>query len=482
MSSFRNSIDIANRACQHMGVRKISPTLGFNDDTVQAQEIGDCYDKLRVAELRRNVWRFSTRRAVIRAIDTNSMFLQPELWQSGKTYRPGAVVATVDGQLWFSTSKNNINNPPGGSMLWDGYFGAMTCDPWSSKEAYLAGDIVYKVEPNGTYLVYLSLANSNSDDPEAVQDWVATANGETRYYASGDVVSYSNVLYQSRINLNGNNTPGLAPAVWVSATVYADGAQVTGSDAVVYTSTQAGNTAHDPVTDDGTYWTQGGLSTQADWAALTVYGINALAVGADGTIYRSVQAGNTGNDPTTDDGTYWVTTGALSPWTTVVTNTTGSRLWAQLDVALDNVLFAYPLGCGPIAQSGSKNVFRLPAGFLREAPQVPKQGPGFLGGPNGNAYNDWVYEGDYLISNDGRAIVFRFVANIHNVATMDPMFCEGLGARIALECCERVTQSDGKIGTIGAAYTKFMGDARAVNGIETGPVDPPEDELISCRL
>jgi hypothetical protein len=65
---------------------------------------------------------------------------------------------------------------------------------------------------------------------------------------------------------------------------------------------------------------------------------------------------------------------------------------------------------------------------------------------------------------------------------MDPMFCEGLGARIGLEICEPLTQSDSKLGTISQIYKTFMSDARNVNGIETGSVEPPLDDYITCRL
>ncbi len=64
---------------------------------------------------------------------------------------------------------------------------------------------------------------------------------------------------------------------------------------------------------------------------------------------------------------------------------------------------------------------------------------------------------------------------------MDPMFCEGLSCRIAIEVCEPLTQSTSKLAGITAEYKQFMGDARQVNGIEVGPVEPTEDEFITCR-
>jgi hypothetical protein len=45
------------------------------------------------------------------------------------------------------------------------------------------------------------------------------------------------------------------PAIWNSGTTYAAGTGVYGSDGLAYTSAQSGNTNHNPVGDNGTWWT-----------------------------------------------------------------------------------------------------------------------------------------------------------------------------------------------------------------------------------
>ena len=65
---------------------------------------------------------------------------------------------------------------------------------------------------------------------------------------------------------------------------------------------------------------------------------------------------------------------------------------------------------------------------------------------------------------------------------MDPMLCEGLAARIAMAVCPKVTQSQGKMGEVSGIYQKFMSEARMVNAIETGAIEPPEDDYITCRV
>ena len=59
-------LDIMNRACQHLGVPRIT-SLNPIDDTKEAAELNFVYDKVRQAELESNLWRFATKR-VIRAV------------------------------------------------------------------------------------------------------------------------------------------------------------------------------------------------------------------------------------------------------------------------------------------------------------------------------------------------------------------------------------------------------------------------------
>jgi hypothetical protein len=160
-----------------------------------------------------------------------------------------------------------------------------------------------------------------------------------------------------------------------------------------------------------------------------------------------------------------------------------SSIWAPLYASLTSFNFVYPLGTGPLSQEMTKNVFRLPAGYLRQAPQDPKAGRySFLGAPAYNTDNDWVFEGKFLLSQCPTPIILRFVADVMRVNDMDDMFCEGLAARIGLETCETITNSTAKQQTCNNAYAKFMGEARTANAIEIGPIEPPEDDYIACRL
>ncbi|MDE2233822.1 MAG: hypothetical protein KGJ90_07015, partial [Patescibacteria group bacterium] len=101
--------------------------------------------------------------------------------------------------------------------------------------------------------------------------------------------------------------------------------------------------------------------------------------------------------------------------------------------------------------------------------------------PTGLLYNDFTFENNFLISMTGNPIVFRFVADVSDTTLFDSMFVEGLAARIAMEVAEPLTQSGAKLQAIAAEYKLFMTEGRIVNGIETGPTEPPEDDYLSVR-
>lgn len=434
MVEFTSPTDIGNRALQHCGAELMDAVLGFTEVSKSARQLSFVYGKMRRAELERNVWTFATRRTALRAIDLNTMFLIPSLWVATVAYFAGSVVADGSGTLWTSRIQNNVNNQPQSSSTWEPYFGPLTATLYDSTTSYFAGEIVYTTAGDGTYRVYASLQNGNADVPATATPWLATTT-----YNTDQVVTYLSVAYMSLIDLSTNQQPNLAPAAWSASTTYTIGQHV-----------------YNPV---------------------------------DGVIYSSIGSGNLNNNPATDLGVHWTNTGVLCPWTTIIPGGTGSLKWLEIGgaefpfgVGLTTLNITYPIGAGPSSQSSTSNVFRLPAGFLREAPQDPKAGSiSNLGAPTNSLYSDWEFESDFIVTRSPGVIVLRFVADVQDVTRMKTMFCEGLAASIAKEICEPLTQSTAKLGAITAAYNKVMGDARTVNAIEAGSEFPPLDDYIACR-
>ena len=432
MAEYRTPVDIANCALQHCGANRLGSS-GFSENSKNASETAFRYGKLRETELRRNVWTFATRRAVLRAIDTNTMLLSASLWSPTTTYFVGSIVADQYANLWISRIPNNLNNDPLLTVYWEPYFGPLAVALYDSTQAYFAGELVYTTTGNGLARVYLSLQNGNSDNPAT-----ATAYSASSVYQKNQVVTYLSVAYMSLIDLNSGNTPNLSPAAWNSA---------------------------------------------------TVYGAAATVAGSDGMIYSSIAGGNTGNDPVTTTG-FWTNTNTLVPWTTVFTAGTGSAKWLLIGgtefpngVALMSLNITYPLAIGPSPQAAARYIYKLPAGFLREASQNPHMGvTTWLGGPTGIMSTDRVLENGFLLTTEGGPIPYRFVANVTDVSRMDTMFCEGLAARLALAIGESLNQSQAKLATIAKVYDVWISEARTVNAIEQGPDISPDDDFIACRL
>jgi hypothetical protein len=324
LSNFQTSIDIANRALQHCGARRI---VAFTDDSTEAAAVSFCYDKLREAEMRRNVWRFSIRKVALRPIDTTWSYIAPLAYVAATAYVTGSVVSYL-GQFYEATSPGSTGETPGlDASHWEVYCGPRAIRPFALNTGGTASDVSY---------------------------------------------------FSGELALSG------------------------------------------------------------------------------GLVYRSLVSSNNDIPPTAK--------------------------WLSLGAASVPLSILYPVGSGPASQNDTRNIFMLPASFMREAPQDPKGGNiSNLGAPSNNTVNDWLFQDDLLISSGSDVIVFRFAAGLTRVPKFDPMFCEGLAARIGLEICEEVTQSAEKLQTIGAAYNRFMGEARTVNGIEEGPVESPEDDWIVCR-
>ena len=425
---FLDSLDIANRAAQHLGQPRI---LSPDEETKMCSEATFAYDKLRQAELQRNTWTFSTRRVILRPVDAATFLLVPNDWDATVTYAQGSIVADTNGVLWASTIPNNLNNDPIKTIVWEQYFGPLTVTAFNSASnagGYFAGELVYlPLDKPGSFAIFMSLQNGNLDTPTAVNAWDATI-----LYNKGETVGYGGSQWQSLIELNQNITPADAPLAFDPNSVYSSGQTTLGSDGYIYTSITNNNAGHDPVTDGGANWST--ANVPAAWSRMPI-------------IFPS------------------------------------SIKWLPILGGLQNLVFTYPIGAGPITDQNSRNAFKLPAGFLRVCSQSPKAGSiSLLGASTGLPYNDWEFENGYLVSSEVSYIMLRFIADMKDVSRFHPMFCEGLAARLAYEICEPVTQSASKKGVIAGDYTKFMNEARTINAIEAGSEEPPIDDWESCRL
>lgn len=95
---------------------------------------------------------------------------------------------------------------------------------------------------------------------------------------------------------------------------------------------------------------------------------------------------------------------------------------------------------------------------------------------------DWVIEGRKILSNDSSTLNLRYIADIEDVSQFDASFYNVVAAALALDLCERLTQSNTKKQLLQKEYEQAIADARQANALENGPTDPPDDYWWTVRL
>lgn len=149
-----------------------------------------------------------------------------------------------------------------------------------------------------------------------------------------------------------------------------------------------------------------------------------------------------------------------APWVTL----TGAT------VATPN--FFEPIGFATSTGTTARNVFPLPANFIRIASQDPKAAAvARLGVTAGMQFNDWELESGFLFTNDASPIILRFVADQTNVAVCDDLFNEAWAAHLGIEVCDILTQSRDKLQDISALYNRYIDMAKLTNSIEAGSTE-----------
>lgn len=252
--------------------------------------------------------------------------------------------------------------------------------------------------------------------------------------------------------------------------------------------------------------------TPPTWAAPTTYRLGQVVVGSDGEWYQSRASGNTGNDPTVPTVTLWEqysgpdsleladTTGATHYFpgelvsqggivylslTADNTDTPPTANWLEVDGTTSTLEILYPIATGPRTDFKTQNVFRLPHGFLRQAPSNPK-GDLFtvVGSAAGPSPEDWLFEDNYIVSAQQGPIMLRYISDISDVKKMDSLFCESLAGKLAKIVAPRVSKPEYvrlALQNAQSHYDTAIKRAGEINGIEVGFESPPIDQYILVR-
>lgn len=127
----------------------------------------------------------------------------------------------------------------------------------------------------------------------------------------------------------------------------------------------------------------------------------------------------------------------------------------------------------PVPDFGRANSFQLPSDFVRLADPYPED--------NNNA-NDWVIEGQKILTDDTAPLNIRYVYNVTDENIMDSLFRDLLSVELALQLCEELTQSNPKKLGLIEDRKMILAEARKANAFEKVALQFPEDEWITKRL
>lgn len=94
----------------------------------------------------------------------------------------------------------------------------------------------------------------------------------------------------------------------------------------------------------------------------------------------------------------------------------------------------------------------------------------------------WVIESGVVMCNFGAPLKIRYVRDVTDPASFDPLFAEALGCRLAYLGCEKLTNSTSKQQVAQGRYTEAVRDAVRANAIERPPAGQMDDSWMVARL
>lgn len=98
-----------------------------------------------------------------------------------------------------------------------------------------------------------------------------------------------------------------------------------------------------------------------------------------------------------------------------------------------------------------------------------------------DSYLDWQIEGRKILTNLSSTLYLRYIADIEDCAQWDSTFYNVMAVSLAIDLCEKLTQSNGKKQMLMQEYKEAISDARKVDAFESGPQDAPDGTWLTVR-
>lgn len=93
----------------------------------------------------------------------------------------------------------------------------------------------------------------------------------------------------------------------------------------------------------------------------------------------------------------------------------------------------------------------------------------------------FAIEGRKILTDEGAPLRIRYVRRIENAGEYSPMFANALAYQLAMDACQRLTESSSKEEMLAKKYTMAIADAKRSNNIEKPPQKMPDDSWWLAR-
>lgn len=95
---------------------------------------------------------------------------------------------------------------------------------------------------------------------------------------------------------------------------------------------------------------------------------------------------------------------------------------------------------------------------------------------------EYQVEGRLILTDYNAPLPIRYVASIDDPGLYDALFVEAFACRLAMECCERLTQSNTKLQAVQQQYMMSIREAVRADAVENPPQALPDESWMISRL
>lgn len=95
---------------------------------------------------------------------------------------------------------------------------------------------------------------------------------------------------------------------------------------------------------------------------------------------------------------------------------------------------------------------------------------------------EFQVEGRKILTNHNAPLPIRYIERIDDPGLYDALFVESFACRLAIEACERITQSNTKLQALEQQYKENIRMAVRVDAIENPPEQLPDESWMLSRL